>query len=256
MNYHFETSQIKALSELVQKYLITLSSPIDSFLEDHILGSQFYTIVGQGKLMGYLALHEQKLLTQFYIEPEFLSQGQVIFRQLLSQSQPEAAFVPTCDELFLSHALDQEVSVKKQAYFFQDCREIEVESKIYQSGQFRLPERDKAAQRQLQAMQPEIPWEATNQAAVHLWYEAVFGDAVSPLTSTLDAIGTWPETVTCIGVRLQPDDTFLIAAPYGLADLFNLILRRNPRRVSLERFQQRVREKRILKKWPQVHLSD
>ena len=122
MNYHFETSQIKALSELVQKYLITLSSPIDSFLEDHILGSQFYTIVGQGKLMGYLALHEQKLLTQFYIEPEFLSQGQVIFRQLLSQSQPEAAFVPTCDELFLSHALDQEVSVKKQAYFFQDCR--------------------------------------------------------------------------------------------------------------------------------------
>jgi hypothetical protein len=114
------------------------------------------------------------------------------------------------------------------------------------------PERDRAAQQQLQARQPEIPWEATNQAAVHLWYKAVFGDAVPPLASTLDAIGTWPETVTCTGARLLPDDTLLIAAPYGLADLFNLILRRNPRRVSLERFQERVQQKKILEKWPQV----
>jgi hypothetical protein len=116
------------------------------------------------------------------------------------------------------------------------------------------PERDKLAQQQLQARQPEIPWEATNQAAVHLWYETVFGCAVSPLTSTLDAIGTWPETVTCIGVRLLPDDTLLVAAPYGLADLFNLVLRWNPRRVSLEQFQKRVREKKILEKWPKVRL--
>jgi GNAT superfamily N-acetyltransferase len=137
MNYHFEASQFAALSGLVQKYLVTLSSPIDSFLEDHILGSQFYTIAGEGKLRGYLALHEQKLLTQFYIEPEYLSQGQPIFRQLLSQFKPEAAFVPTCDEFFLSHALDQEITLKKQAYFFQDCREIEVDSKIYRPGQFR-----------------------------------------------------------------------------------------------------------------------
>jgi uncharacterized protein len=118
------------------------------------------------------------------------------------------------------------------------------------------PERDRLAQQQLQARQPEIPWEATNQAAVHLWYEAVFGEAVPPLTSTLDAIGTWPETVTCIGVRLLPDDTLLIAAPYGLANLFNLVLRRNPRRVSLEQFQKRVQEKKILEKWPKVCLSD
>jgi GNAT superfamily N-acetyltransferase len=145
MNYQFEASQLEAISELVQQYLKTLASPIDSFLEDHILGSQFYTIVGRGKRLGYLALHEQKLLTQFYIEPAYLNQGQAIFRQFRSQFKPEAAFVPTCDELFLSHALDEETVLKKQAYFFQDCREIEVEAKIYRPGQFRpASEGDKA----------------------------------------------------------------------------------------------------------------
>jgi GNAT superfamily N-acetyltransferase len=138
MSYQFEASSFEDISELVQKYLVTLSSPIDSFLEDHILGSQFYSITARETVMGYLALHEQKLLTQFYIEPEYLSQGQPIFQQILSQFKPEAAFVPTCDELFLSHALDQEATLKKQAYFFQDCPEIEVESKIYQPSQFRL----------------------------------------------------------------------------------------------------------------------
>jgi GNAT superfamily N-acetyltransferase len=85
-----------------------------------------------------MALHEQKLLTQFYVEKPFLAQGQRIFQQLLQRFRPEAAFVPTCDELFLSHTLDQEAGVNKQAYFFQDCREIQVDHKLYQPGQFRL----------------------------------------------------------------------------------------------------------------------
>lgn len=118
------------------------------------------------------------------------------------------------------------------------------------------PERDQAAQQQLQVQLPEVPWEAVNQAAVHLWYPAVFGYPVPPLVSSTDAIGTWPETVTCIGVRLLPDSHLLIAAPYGLADLFNLILRRNPRRVSRQRFLERVREKKLLEKWPRVRLVD
>jgi hypothetical protein len=118
------------------------------------------------------------------------------------------------------------------------------------------PERDQVAQRQLQAQLPEVPWEAVNQAAVHLWYPEHFGYSVPPLLSSAEAIGTWPETVTCIGARLLPDDRLLIVAPCGLADLFNLILRRNPRRVSYEQFQKRAREKRTLEKWPRVRLVD
>jgi uncharacterized protein len=41
-----------------------------------------------------------------------------------------------------------------------------------------------------------VPWEAKNQAAVHLWYERRFGQAVGPLTSIAEAVATWPETVS------------------------------------------------------------
>ncbi len=118
------------------------------------------------------------------------------------------------------------------------------------------PERDRAVQTQLSASRPDVPWEATNQAAVHLWYERVFGYAVPPLTSSADAIGTWPETATCVGVRLLPTNELLIIAPYGLSDLFDLILRRNPRRVSRAEFRRRIREKRIQAKWPRVRIID
>lgn len=117
-------------------------------------------------------------------------------------------------------------------------------------------EREQAIQQQLCERLPDVPWEATNQAAVHLWYEQVFGYAVAPLSSSAEAIGTWPETVTSIGVRLLVSDALEIVAPCGLGDLFQMVLRRNPCRVSLERFRQRVQEKKIQQKWPKVRVID
>lgn len=118
------------------------------------------------------------------------------------------------------------------------------------------PAYDQVMQRRLCERMPDIPWEATNQAAVHLWYEHTFGYMVPPLVSSADAIGTWPETATSVGVRLLSDDDLLVVAPCGLSDLFELILRRNPRRVSVEQFHRRMREKQILQKWPRVRVID
>ena len=118
------------------------------------------------------------------------------------------------------------------------------------------PEYDAEVQAQLRAMLPDVPWEATNQAAVHLWYEQTFGFAVPPLTSSADGVATWPETATSIAVRLHPDDTLEIVTPCGLHDLFGLILRRNPRRVTRAIFHQRVQSKQIVTKWPRVQILD
>ena len=114
------------------------------------------------------------------------------------------------------------------------------------------PERDEEVTAQLTAVLPNVEWEATNQAAVHLWYAEKFGKAVPPLTSSAEAITTWPETATCTAVRLLPDDSLHIVAPFGLEDLFQMILRRNPARVTQAQFQQRLRDKQILQKWPNV----
>lgn len=112
--------------------------------------------------------------------------------------------------------------------------------------------RDRAAQRILMNLMPEAPWEATNQAAVHLWYADLFGQEVSALSSTTEAIATWPETATCVAVKLLPDDHLQVVAPFGLDDLMGLRLKRNPTRVPVEEYHRRIKAKRIRERWPQV----
>ena len=67
-------------------------------------------------------------------------------------------------------------------------------------------ERDLQAQEALAGL-AELPWEATNQAAVHTWYHAYFGGSpVPPFASVHEAVATWPETATCVAVRQRPGD--------------------------------------------------
>ena len=113
-------------------------------------------------------------------------------------------------------------------------------------------ERDRAIERRLHHLVPDVPWEVTNQAGVHLWYESKFGHPIAPITSIEDAIGRWPETATAVAVRLDRDDRIGVVAPCGLDDLFGLVLRRNPRQVTPEYFEMRVRSKRISERWPKV----
>jgi hypothetical protein len=117
-------------------------------------------------------------------------------------------------------------------------------------------DRERRAQSALTAQAPDIRWDVTNQAAVHLWYPEVFGFEVEPLTSSADAVATWPETATAIGVRLLADDSLRVVAPCGLDDLFGLICRRNPRRASVAHYRRRVENKRIPKRWPRVRILD
>jgi GNAT superfamily N-acetyltransferase len=99
-------------------YLASLSSPIDSYLEDHILSSQFYKIVITGQEIGSFAIHPNTLLTHFNLTGPARRFGQQAFAQVLQQHSIKSAYVPTCDEFFLSHALDAYAELKKQAYFF------------------------------------------------------------------------------------------------------------------------------------------
>ena len=117
-------------------------------------------------------------------------------------------------------------------------------------------ERDKLANDQLTAVLPHVEWEATNQAAVHTWHEAYFGYPVDPYESVEDGIAAWPETATAVAVRLLPHDSLKIFAPFGLSDLFEMKLRRNKRKVTLEEFRNRYIKKEIKNKWPHVTFID
>jgi hypothetical protein len=75
--------------------------------------------------------------------------------------------------------------------------------------------------------------EVRNQARAHLWFEGKFGEAYTPLSRTTEALERFTSAAFAVGARLDPDDRLHIQAPFGLADLFALRLRPNPRRKSL-----------------------
>jgi len=95
--------------------------------------------------------------------------------------------------------------------------------------------------------------EVRNQARVHLWFEAKFGEPYTPLSSTAEALERFASTTFAVGVRLEPDDRLHIEAPFGLADLFALRLRPNPRRktVHFARTSAGVR-----RRWPELAIDD
>jgi uncharacterized protein len=91
--------------------------------------------------------------------------------------------------------------------------------------------------------------EVRNQARVHLWFEAKFGEPYWPLSCTAEALEWFASATFAVGVGLESDDRLHIQAPFGLADLFALRVVPNPRRktVGFARTAADVR-----RRWPEV----
>lgn len=117
-------------------------------------------------------------------------------------------------------------------------------------------DRDSALQARLCGICPELPWEVTNQAGVHLWFEQHFGHPVAPLETLEEAVASWPEYATAVGLTLDADDRIGVIAPHGLGDLFAMTVRRNPARVSLRTYRERIERKRYTQRWPRVRVVE
>lgn len=90
-----------------------------------------------------------------------------------------------------------------------------------------------------------------NEARVHLWYEKHFGYAIRPYSSLEDAINTWPTTATSIGIRRSGLES-VVYAPYGLNDLFAMVVRPNKKQITREIYEAKVR--RWLQTWPSLQV--
>lgn len=115
-------------------------------------------------------------------------------------------------------------------------------------------EQDDVLQKRLQTFMPSVRWEVTNQALIHHWFLARHSQVVPPLHSLAEGIATWPEYATCVGVRLNLNDSIEVIAPHGLEDLFQLSLRHNPTRVSAAVFNERIMSKRFIERWPMLSI--
>jgi uncharacterized protein len=92
-----------------------------------------------------------------------------------------------------------------------------------------------------------------NQARVHLWFEEKFGEPYTSLWCTTEALERFTSATFAVGVRLDPDERLHIEAPFGLADLFVLRLRPNPRRKTAHFAHTSVDVRR---RWPEVVIED
>ena len=107
---------------------------------------------------------------------------------------------------------------------------------------------DRQIEIQLRAVIPEIDGSVKNQARMHVRN----GDA--PYLSATDAMRHWPETATAVAARRTDDGTCEIASPFGLDDLFNLIVRPTEQFAHEKHaiFERRVRSKAWLETWPRL----
>ncbi len=94
------------------------------------------------------------------------------------------------------------------------------------------------------------PVEIRNQARVHLWFERRFGSPYPPLPSADAALSRYAAVVHAVGVRFEPDDALSIVAPFGLADLFGMVLRPNPAIANGPAYAAKAERARAL--WPEI----
>lgn len=93
------------------------------------------------------------------------------------------------------------------------------------------------------------PIDIKNQARVHIWYYEKYGIKRTPYESVEDAIASWGSTITCIGVKYQKGD-IIICAPYGLNDIFSMILRPVKKNFTKEIYDKKTKE--WMNKWPKL----
>ncbi len=99
---------------------------------------------------------------------------------------------------------------------------------------------------------PQYRWEVTNQATVHLWQSAKLGSPVEPYPSLAAALRSWPETATCVAVALGENGGLEVVAPFGLTDLFSMIVRPSPELRDPNAYRCRSRDKDWQTRWPRL----
>jgi uncharacterized protein len=96
--------------------------------------------------------------------------------------------------------------------------------------------------------------EVRNQARVHLWFRDRFGEDYEALSCTDEALGRFVAPAFAVGIRLEADDAISVAAPFGLEDVFDRVIRPNPKRPRARGWDRAVGS--AVARWPEVRVID
>ena len=113
------------------------------------------------------------------------------------------------------------------------------------------PERDAILESMLRERDGTLGWSVKNQARMHS------RNADRPYLSAPDAMRHWPETATAVGVRLGDQAEVEINAPFGLDDLFTLVVRPTERFLAEKHstYIDRLHSKNWQDIWPKLNIQ-
>jgi len=122
---------------------------------------------------------------------------------------------------------------------------------IYFDGQDLSANSEADHERRLREVFQQLPMklDVKNEARVHLWYEERFGYVIEPCRSSAEAIATFPTTATAVGVR-KAGSELECCAPFGLDDLFALVVRPNKRQITRSIYEAKLTRWRPI--WPRL----
>jgi len=101
---------------------------------------------------------------------------------------------------------------------------------------------------QLNNILPEINWSVKNQSRMNI------RNGHKQYANCNEAISFWPETATSIAVKLNSENNIEYIAPYGLDDLFNLLVVPTPS-FDLKTYTLRIKKKSWDKKWKKLNIK-
>ena len=98
--------------------------------------------------------------------------------------------------------------------------------------------------------------EMRNQARVHLWYEADFGVSGYPaLGCSTDGVDRFLAVCCMVAVRPTAEGDLDVYAPFGVDDVFNLVMRPNPLFPALPRERYELKARRWQELWPELRVE-
>jgi GNAT superfamily N-acetyltransferase len=116
-NINIEKCIFEDIKTLVVEYYIKNKIIVDSFWEGHVREGIHYKIMHQKKIAGYFSVNKETVLVLFYILEEYRNISQELFTIIRKYESVKEALIPTGDEFFISHAIDNYTKIEKQAYF-------------------------------------------------------------------------------------------------------------------------------------------
>ncbi|WP_299157256.1 nucleotidyltransferase family protein [uncultured Tenacibaculum sp.] len=107
---------------------------------------------------------------------------------------------------------------------------------------------DLLIENKLKLIDPILNWSVKNQFRMNI------RNGHEPYSNCEKAISFWPETATAIAIRITQKNKIEYIAPYGLEDLFNLMVIPTPK-FNLTIYNNRIKKKMWSEKWPKLSIK-